>query len=300
MSIDVDRIEAVRTIGGGSAANRIVKLRELQTVAGQYDQTGQRNLTRDITASLVGYRQADRYAPVVDAPRETYDTKVAMLENGQLDNGTQVEVLSNEAHSIHIPIHAEKAQGMLEAVDSGQADPKEHLDAFMAYHSHLAQTLEFASQNMNLEGMVAETKQLLQYLEEVINNTQKSLEADQRKAMAEQEAGQEAMMAEQGQPAEDPQLATHRVKMQIMEEQAALEMRIRKAKADQELAIKDAEMALKLGGGTTPVEDAGVELMADSEVNIAEPMTELPDAGELPPYEGADTIKTRNYLNSQG
>ena len=51
-TLDVDRTKAVRSIGNGSHANRMVALRELQGISGQFDDVGRRNLTRDIVSTL--------------------------------------------------------------------------------------------------------------------------------------------------------------------------------------------------------------------------------------------------------
>ena len=61
--LDLTRTKAVRSIGSGSMANRLVALRELQGISGQFDDVGRRNLTRDIVATRVGHDLADRYAP---------------------------------------------------------------------------------------------------------------------------------------------------------------------------------------------------------------------------------------------
>jgi len=84
---DVEQTKAVRSIGNGSHANRLVALRELQGISGQFDDVGRRNLTRDIVSTRVGHDLADRYVPAQDSQRQTVDTKIAYLENMQLQQG---------------------------------------------------------------------------------------------------------------------------------------------------------------------------------------------------------------------
>ena len=63
-SLDVARTKAVRSIGNGSYANRLVALRELQAISGSFDEVGRKNLTRDIVATRVGHDLADGLYPL--------------------------------------------------------------------------------------------------------------------------------------------------------------------------------------------------------------------------------------------
>ena len=60
-TLDLSRTKAVRSIGNGSKAERLVALRELLGIAGSFDEVGRRNLTRDIVSTRVGHDLADRY-----------------------------------------------------------------------------------------------------------------------------------------------------------------------------------------------------------------------------------------------
>lgn len=96
---------------------------------------------------------------------------------------------------------------------------------------------------------VAGYKQILQIAEEVITNTGRKIQAEQRKAN-EAGAGQQGG-EQQGPTAVELKMQEHQMKMQIAEQKAALEMQIKQAKADQDIALKDAERAMKLSGGAT-------------------------------------------------
>ncbi len=89
-----------------------------------------------------------------------------------------------------------------------------------------------------MKGMVSQTKQLLQFAEEVINNTTKAIQKMQR-----DQAGQEGGQEQPQQP--DAKLMEHQIKMQIAQEKAELDLAIKQKKHDQEMAIRDAKAALE-------------------------------------------------------
>lgn len=244
-TLDLTRTRAVRSIGSGSQANRLVALRELQGISAQFDDVGRRNLTRDIVATRVGHDLADRYVPSdPDAQtRQTINTKIAMMENGQLQAGQQVPVLSSELHGEHLQIHLPLAQQLIEAYNSGQTDERQLLQMVQALYQHLSETAQYVGADVSLQGLFSQTKQILQYLEEIINNVSKSIEAEQRQAAEAAEAGggdggaaaQEAMTLKQQQAQLD---------MQIKQQKAELEMAIKQRKFDQEQALRDAKAAM--------------------------------------------------------
>jgi len=240
-SLDVEQTKAVRSIGNGSHANRLVALRELQGISGQFDDVGRRNLTRDIVSTRVGHDLADRYVPQETSERQTVDTKIAYLENQQLQQGQPVPVVSSELHGQHLQLHVPLLQQIIEAIDGGQADPQQALPALQALYQHIGETAQYAAGDPALQSTVAQTKQVLQYAEEAINNTMKALEKMQREQAQNPEEG-----AGQPQMSDiDMKLQKAQVDMQIAQQKAELEMAIKQKKFDQEQAIRDAEAALK-------------------------------------------------------
>lgn len=248
-SLDTARTKAVRAIGDGSRANRLASLRELNAISGSFDEVGRANLTRDIVSTRVGADIADRYAPQVDVPRETVDNKIAMMENATLSQGQPMPVLSSELHGTHLPIHLETFGQLIEALNTGQADPMQSMPVLQALYQHVAEHTEFASGEPALEGLVAEAKQVLQYGEEMINNTAKAMQKEERDAAQAQQqmTEEEAMMQQQqgGEQQEDPKMQSAQVQMQIMQQKAELEMAIKQQKHEQDQAIRDAEAAMK-------------------------------------------------------
>ena len=242
-ALDVERTKAVRSIGSGSMANRLVSLRELQGISGQFDDVGRRNLTRDIVSTRVGHDLADRYVPAEVESRPAVDTKIAFLENSQLQQGQPVPVVGNELHGQHLQVHVPLLQQLLEGINTGQADPQQVLPMLQAFYQHISETVQFAAGDPALEGLVGQTKQVLQFAEEAINNTMKALEKIQRdQAIAAQEAGGEQPAG----PSEvDMKMQKAQIEMQIAQQKAELDMSLKQRKFDQEQAMRDAKAALE-------------------------------------------------------
>ena len=240
-TLDVSRTKAVRSIGSGSRADRMLALRELQGVSGQFDDVGRRNLTRDIVSTRVGHDLADRFAPANEEKRPTVDVKIAFFENQQLQEGGSIPVIANELHGTHLEVHVPVLSQIIEAINTGDADPMQVLPMLQSFYQHISDTAQLAAGDPALEPLVKDTKQVLQYAEEAINNTMKAVQKMERDQREEQGVeGPEAEMAEQ-----DAKVEEHQIKMQIAQEKAELDMAIKQKKHEQEMAIRDAKAALE-------------------------------------------------------
>jgi hypothetical protein len=245
-TVDLRKTAAVKAIGAGSQANRLLALRELNNLSGSFDEVGRRNLIRDITATRVGYDLVDRYAPPAPEPRMTVDAKIALMENQSMRSGVPVPVLDTEIHGMHLRVHAPELQGLLSAVDSGEADPMQSMPLVQALTEHVSQHLQYLAGDRAAQAQVAEGKQLLQIAQEVITNMGRKLMKMRRDA-----AQQGAAEGAEGATAQQPSTAElkfqeHQLKMEIARQKAELDMQIRESKFQQEQALRDAERALSL------------------------------------------------------
>lgn len=244
-TLDVKRTKAVRSIGNGSHANRMVALRELQGISGQFDDVGRRNLTRDIVSTRVGHDLANRYVPADVEKRPTVDVKIAIFENQQLMQGNPIPVIGNELHGTHLEVHVSALSELIEALNVGQADPMQALPALQTMYQHVSETAQYAAADPALEGLVGQTRQILQFAEEFINNTQKAMEKIQRDQAEAEEQGEVPQEEEGGiDPSLEAKIQENQVRMQIAQEKANLDMAIKQSKHEQEMAIRDAEAAL--------------------------------------------------------
>ena len=245
-TLDTARTIAVRSIGNGSYANRLVALRELLGMSGSFDAVGRKNLTRDIVSTRVGHDLADRYTPVQEEARPTIDNKISFFENQQLSQGLPVPVIANELHSTHLQTHIPALMQLIEQLNAGAADPVQALPALQAFYQHIAETAQQLAGDPAQEGLVGEANQALQQAEEMINNTSKQVQKMQRDA-AQAPGGEGGGEGEsQMDPALGAKMQEHEIKMQIAQQKAELDMQIKRAKFDQEQAMKDAKNALEM------------------------------------------------------
>ena len=240
MTLDVARTKAVRSIGNGSYANRLVALRELQGISGSFDDVGRRNLTRDIVSTRVGHDLADRYVPVAQDSRPTVDNKIAFLENQTMMQGSPVPVEANEIHGLHLDVHIPALVQLIEQLNAGAADPVQSLPVLQAFYSHVGETVQALAADPAAQAEIGQAKQVLQFAEELINNTSKQVQKIERDAAQAGGEGQEA------DPAMQAKMQEHQLKMQMAQQKAELEMSLKQAKFEQEQAMRDAENVLKM------------------------------------------------------
>tara|TARA_R100000655_G_scaffold109791_2_gene165501 strand:- start:5341 stop:7560 length:2220 start_codon:yes stop_codon:yes gene_type:complete len=241
-SLDTMRTKAVRSIGNGSYANRLVALKELQAISGSFDETGRRNLTRDIVSTRVGHDLADRYTPQQSEPRPTIDSKIAYLENQELMAGEAVPVVDAEMHGAHLNVHLPELNQLIEELNQGAADPVQSLPALQAFYQHISETVQFIASDPTQQGMVGAAKQVLNFAEEMINNTSKQVQKMQRDQMEQQGGSPEG--AEQN--ALSMKMQEHQMKLDMARQKAELDMELKQAKFRQEQAIEDAKTVAKL------------------------------------------------------
>ena len=243
-SLDTARTRAVRSIGNGSYANRLVALRELQAISGSFDEVGRRNLTRDIVSTRVGHDLADRYAPQAEEARPTVDSKIAFFENQELMEGKSVPVVSNEIHGTHLMEHTSVLSQLIEQLNTGAADPMQALPALQAFYQHIGETIQALAGDPTAQPLIADANQVLQFTEEMINNTSKQvqkLQREQAEAMPEGGEGQP-----QGDSNEMAKMQEHQMKMDMARQKAELDMELKRAKFEQEQAMRDASNVMKM------------------------------------------------------
>lgn len=156
-------VEAMRSVGAGSAAARLQALMQLlSTIYPTTTEDRKIAIERDLTATLVGYAQVDRYArnaKDIDTPNN--DDTIAALENESMSGGGQAVMNSAQDHVKHGESHLAHAGAIVQAVQQGEMDPAQGLAAIQAIGQHAASHLK------QLEGnplRQAEYKQLMDEL----------------------------------------------------------------------------------------------------------------------------------------
>ena len=249
-AIDTKRAKVVRAIGNGSSAARSAIMQQVYNLSQNFDAQGRQMAIRDLTRTIGGVEAADRYAPAPEQQRPPMEAKTAMLENNQLKQGEAIDVLPTEMHAIHLPIHLQVEEELIQAIDEGQVTIEEAMPSLTLLHQHSSAHAEMMTADPNFP----QIKQRMQQIDEIIWNGTKRLEKllreqQEQGGTPEQQAAAAAPNAANPSDAPDTmqrQLVEMTTKLRMAEEKHAQEMRIRDDQARQSMAIADAEAAAKI------------------------------------------------------
>jgi len=244
--LDADETQEVRIIGAGSPAAKTMALDRMGNLYGRMDDVAKHNYDRDVSVDTVGPSNAGRYFPVDNTRRTTLDTQIAILQNDALLRGVEQPVLGTDKHLAHAREHIQPLTEMYQAVEGGQADLAESATTHRLLYAHTVEHVEKAQGDESSQEEINALQQMLQRIGEVISNGLKQAEAQQQKAAEEQ-----AMAQQQGggAPGEMPDVEqTERAlkakaEIELMQERADVENRIKEQNAEVQRRIQDADAA---------------------------------------------------------
>jgi len=245
--LDLTSTTAVQAIGAGSQANRLLALRELNQIAGSFDDVGRHNLIRDIVSTRVGHDLADRFVPANPQPRTTVDTKIALLENQTLQTGQPVPVLDTEMHGAHLQVHAPLLKQLISAIETGQGNLEQILPVAQSVYQHCADHLTYLANDRTAHAQVAGMNQLMQEAKEIIVNFGRKLDKAKRDQSQNPASGNQQPAPGSPSPV-DLKMQEHQMKMNIAQQKAQQDMQIKQAKFQQEQAMRDATRASQMQG----------------------------------------------------
>lgn len=225
-SVDHSRTKAARAIGAGNPAARIAILDQLNQERPWMDEVGNRTLTFDRVAARIGHDQAKRYVRKDEQPRGSTEQSLAVLENTLLILGASVPVLPSQFHGTHLEIHLPQAQQFIDDVVGGQRDPRQELNLLQSHGVHVNQHARFLAPDPHQQDLVAQALDVSNKLQQIIENTERAIEAEGPQDRA---AGGRS----------NEQIELSRVKQQIMREESAVRLEIKKAEAEQKQRLAD-------------------------------------------------------------
>tara|TARA_Y100001963_G_C6778055_1_gene448375 strand:- start:2328 stop:2996 length:669 start_codon:yes stop_codon:yes gene_type:complete len=201
------------------------------------DEVGNRTLTFDRVAARIGHDQAKRYVQKNQEPRGTTEQSLAATENSVMQLGGPVPVLPAQLHGAHLEIHLPVAQQFINAVVGGQLDPVSEIKTLQAIGAHVLQHAQAIASDPGQQDMVAQALDVSNKLQQIIENTERSIEAN---------GGQEGGDPEQGlDPKAQAALELSRVKQQILQEESAVRMQIKESEARQKQQLEDFSAAAR-------------------------------------------------------
>ena len=170
------------------------------------------------------------------------------MENAIISIGGEVHALPAHLHGTHIKVHLGPAQELIQAITGRQVDPIDVLDRIEGTAIHINEHAQLLAPDPTQKDIVAQALDTTNKLGQIIQNTQKSLEAQGGGAEGEGEGevegggggGEDAQAAAQTAAAdEQAKLRVAQVDEKIKMAAAETDMAIKKAKAEQDQRLKD-------------------------------------------------------------
>ena len=265
----VKSVKASRSIGAGSAANRLLALQRVEQRQGSFDPEGRRNLTYDIVAEEVGEDLADRYVePVLpQEQRQPIDTSIATFESFMFESMKPAPVLPNQDHFSHVSTHLKPLVERMDQLEQAGENVDIQMliqthDVLMTALPHIATHTQYMSGDrarmQEVKGLIQITQQLSASGDRLANQITRLQKAEQAAMQAEQERQQQkqaAYIAELEQKAQQQgpdqskaqaALIQAQVRAQIMESEHKQKMRQKEEEFQLEKAMLDARNAANM------------------------------------------------------
>lgn len=237
-----DSVTAFRVIGNGSPGMRQQLTAELANFLPilQLGQRGLRNFAKMIIAARGGQDTVERLMPAADeADLPSEQDREALEENASIKVGSQVIVIENDDHLVHLRRHFEASFGALQAVQQG-GNPTEAAAFIQGALPHIGEHIAKVS-NPAFQKQATETaKQLEQGLQQLLQLIQQQEQSQQQ---------QQGVMSEIQLKAAQTQAS---IQDKAMKTQAGLQdkamktqqiLAVNAAKAQQSMGIADATTA---------------------------------------------------------
>lgn len=234
---NVYEVNEVLSTGAGSAAARLQALDYIFKVI--YPTTSEQKkvmIERDIVATVVSGTKVDRYArSLTDTQIPDSDMSIATLENNAMMLGGDALATSEQNQVEHMETHMPKANEVVQTVMQG-GDPRQGLVVMQKFGVHLAQHLQFMSQNpMQKQKFEAFKKEFLAF-SQIADKLSQQVKANQ--------AAIEARGTPQQQVSESLQLGLAKVQAneRIGQAKVASNARVNLSKAVMDARIKALEV----------------------------------------------------------
>lgn len=243
-ALDPDETQAVRALGGGSKAYRSALVTKMVDYSPAMDPVGRRRTMRMAIAELVGWDRVDEFLEAPEVGRVSLDQQLAVVETLLMKKGEQVPVFENQIHLEHLKAHMEGINELVQSVQQGAA-LEDVVIGLSPLHEHSTQHIEFASGDPTSEEDLAMYRQALQQTGEIIINGARRLEKLRREGEAQAAQGEQGGAAEMNDSMERNAIELN-MKLQTIQETAAIKNQIAIQKAQTDISIADAKAAAEI------------------------------------------------------
>jgi hypothetical protein len=205
--LDIDFVEATRTVGQGSQFAKQKLLGSLLGLLGSLPEGGKVSLLRDYIAAQVGQQMVDRYLPTqIQSSRVQDQTALAVLEHSSLRQGNMAIVTDTQNQIVHIDTHLAAANEAASSIQQG-GNPQEIMLFLQGIGQHVQDHLARLSTDPTRRPQVEAYAQQLQMLVQTVQQLGELLQ-QQQEAQAQM---QQAQAIQQG---VDPKTAVMNAEVQ--------------------------------------------------------------------------------------
>lgn len=234
-------IRAVRSLGNGSPMMRQQAMSALAQYVPFMGPRGLNNWLIDSIAAFAGPSAVSRYRPIEDQHSEpTQAMREAVSENNDMQTGAQVLWLESDDHEQHAKVHLTAAQGAVQAVLEGGADPAMPFTFLQIAMPHIVQHIAKVPREQVRKALEDAYKQVAAGAKDVFAAAQKQVQ-QQGQAQSLSFEQQLAMTKAQGDLAISEYKAKGRQELSM--KRADMDFALQREKQAREAALQDASTA---------------------------------------------------------
>jgi hypothetical protein len=273
------RVGAYRSIGLGSLGVKYDITAQIFQMSGAFDEHGKREALREAVAARVGYRHVDRFVARLDRDQvSSNESSIAMLEFNDIEEGSPVQVGSDQLHKVHILVFAQRLLPILQNTQQGQTpDPVKDFRTVQLALQHIGEHVQHIAQDPRYKAFLEQLKPFFQQVQEALQILQQAakrlLQAQQQQQQQQEEVVANAQKIQQDRELEAKVFEIQRkYELEAMKQQSLNAMRAQKTQEQMEIAQtrSQAEIARKAERQAAEIEIAAHRADADIAIKQAQ------------------------------
>ena len=273
------RVVAYRAIGLGSLGVKYDITAQIFQMSGAFDEHGKREALREAVAARVGYRHVDRFVARLDRDQvSSNESSIAMLEFNDIEEGSPVQVGSDQLHKVHILVFAQRLLPILQNTQQGQTpDPVKDFRTVQLALQHIGEHVQHIAQDPRYKAFLEQLKPFFQQVQEALQILQQAakrlLQAQQQQQQQQEEVVANAQKIQQDRELEAKVFEIQRkYELEAMKQQSLNAMRAQKTQEQMEIAQtrSQAEIARKAERQAAEIEIAARRADADIAIKQAQ------------------------------
>lgn len=273
------RVVAYRSIGLGSLGVKYDITAQIFQMSGAFDEHGKREALREAVAARVGYRHVDRFVARLDRDQvSSNESSIAMLEFNDIEEGSPVQVGSDQLHKVHILVFAQRLLPILQNTQQGQTpDPVKDFRTVQLALQHIGEHIQHIAQDQRYKAFLEQLKPFFQQVQEALQVLQQAakrmMQAQQQQQQEQQEVVANAQKIQQDRELEAKVFEIQRkYELEAMKQQSLNAMRAQKTQEQMEIAQtrSQAEIARKAERQAAEIEIAARRADADIAIKQAQ------------------------------